>query len=106
MRSTDRRWNFSTIPSGIQIQIFVSIHRPLHASAICVRIVSKSVFRKVCFEKSYNRNNIVNLFSFLDALEKIVDSNYEPLVQDILQCRFRTTGTQEILFSYNKMDFK
>uniref|UniRef100_A0A914BXM0 Uncharacterized protein n=1 Tax=Acrobeloides nanus TaxID=290746 RepID=A0A914BXM0_9BILA len=43
---------------------------------------------------------------FLDALEKIADPHYEPSVQDILQCRFRTTGTQEILFSYNKMEFK
>ena len=35
MRSIDWRWNFSKIPSGIQIQVFVSIHRPFHVSAMC-----------------------------------------------------------------------
>ena len=35
MRSIDWRWNnFSKIPSGIQIQIFVSIHRPFHVSIL------------------------------------------------------------------------
>ncbi|VDM40680.1 unnamed protein product [Toxocara canis] len=43
---------------------------------------------------------------FLDSIERITEDNYSPTTQDILQCRFRTTGIHEINFIYKKLDFK
>uniref|UniRef100_A0A7E4V3N4 G-protein alpha subunit n=1 Tax=Panagrellus redivivus TaxID=6233 RepID=A0A7E4V3N4_PANRE len=42
---------------------------------------------------------------FLDAIVRITDKSYMPEIQDILQCRFPTKGTEEIQFNYENMSF-
>lgn len=49
--------------------------------------------------------NDLIFYSFLDSLVKISAENYLPDVQDIIQCRFPTIGTEEIEFRYQDMDF-
>ncbi|KAH7724468.1 Protein GPA-6 [Aphelenchoides avenae] len=43
---------------------------------------------------------------FLDKVEQVADPSYEPSAQDILQCRYRTIGTQEVHFIYKKVNFR
>ncbi|CAJ0583577.1 unnamed protein product, partial [Mesorhabditis spiculigera] len=42
---------------------------------------------------------------FLDALIRICGEDYQPSEQDILHCRYRTTGVSEISFVYQKINF-
>ncbi|KAE9555493.1 hypothetical protein FO519_001261 [Halicephalobus sp. NKZ332] len=42
---------------------------------------------------------------FLDSISRIASSEYLPDVQDVIQCRYPTIGTEEIEFRYKDMDF-
>lgn len=41
----------------------------------------------------------------MDTIQHIAADNYLPDVQDILQCRYPTVGTEEIEFKYQEIEF-
>ncbi|VDK36855.1 unnamed protein product [Gongylonema pulchrum] len=61
---------------------------------------------QLVYKRRFNYQLLDNAKFFLDSLERITAPNYCPTTQDILQCRFRTTGIHEINFIYKKLDFK
>lgn len=45
-------------------------------------------------------------FSFLDDLERLGETNYQPTEQDILRTRVKTTGIVEVHFTFKNLNFK
>ncbi len=44
--------------------------------------------------------------SFLDDLDRLGTSNYQPTEQDILRTRVKTTGIVEVHFTFKNLNFK
>ena len=45
-------------------------------------------------------------YSYLDSLERIGASTYEPTEQDLLRTRVKTTGIVEVQFDFKRLHFK
>ena len=45
-------------------------------------------------------------YSYLDSLERIGASAYEPTEQDLLRTRVKTTGIVEVQFDFKRLHFK
>ncbi|KAM3726991.1 Guanine nucleotide-binding protein alpha-6 subunit [Dirofilaria immitis] len=61
---------------------------------------------QLAYERRFSYQLLDNAKFFLNSLERITSPNYSPTTQDILQCRFKTSGIHEINFIHNKVDFK
>uniref|UniRef100_A0A1I8EHF8 Guanine nucleotide-binding protein G(O) subunit alpha n=1 Tax=Wuchereria bancrofti TaxID=6293 RepID=A0A1I8EHF8_WUCBA len=57
-----------------------------------------------CFAQKRQKN--INLFSFLDDLDRLGQANYQPTEQDILRTRVKTTGIVEVHFTFKNLNFK
>jgi hypothetical protein len=49
---------------------------------------------------------VLTRFSFLDDLDRLGTSNYQPTEQDILRTRVKTTGIVEVHFTFKNLNFK
>ncbi|VDN57466.1 unnamed protein product, partial [Dracunculus medinensis] len=61
---------------------------------------------QLVYKRRFHYQLLDNAKFFLDSIERIAAKDYSPTTQDILQCRFRTTGIHEMDFMYKKLDFK
>ncbi|KAJ3432566.1 guanine nucleotide-binding protein g(o) subunit alpha [Anaeramoeba flamelloides] len=61
-------------------------------------------------QETYKIRHKFHLFdcakAFLDDVERILDPDYIPTVEDIVQSRSRTTGITDIPFSYGSLNFR
>ncbi|KAL6723258.1 hypothetical protein Aduo_018280 [Ancylostoma duodenale] len=61
-------------------------------------------------QTAYNRKFLYTLLDnckyFLDDIRRITEESYVPTTQDILHCRLKSTGINEISFVYKKIEFK
>uniref|UniRef100_A0A915PF29 Uncharacterized protein n=1 Tax=Setaria digitata TaxID=48799 RepID=A0A915PF29_9BILA len=77
-----------------------------HEMAEIIQQIWQSSGVQLAYERRFNYQLLDNAKFFLSSLQRITSPGYSPTTQDILQCRFKTTGIHEINFMYKKVDFK
>uniref|UniRef100_A0AC34GVR7 G protein alpha subunit n=1 Tax=Panagrolaimus sp. ES5 TaxID=591445 RepID=A0AC34GVR7_9BILA len=71
----------------------------------CIQIIWKSGGIQTAYKKRWSFYLLDSAKYFLDSAARIGADDYLPEVQDIVQCRFPTQGTEEITFRYENMNF-
>ncbi|VDK66570.1 unnamed protein product [Onchocerca ochengi] len=77
-----------------------------HEMAEIIQQIWQSGGVQLVYERRFSYQLLDNAKFFMNSLGRITSPNYSPTIQDILQCRFQTSGIHEINFIYKKVDFK
>mmetsp|Transcript_27071 Transcript_27071/g.37688 ORF Transcript_27071/g.37688 Transcript_27071/m.37688 type:complete len:362 (-) Transcript_27071:290-1375(-) len=64
-------------------------------------VIINAYNRRHQFKKKFNENGA----HFLDRVTEIADEKYDPPMEDILRCRQRTVGHEELKFTLSDIDF-
>ncbi|MFH4975361.1 hypothetical protein AB6A40_002070 [Gnathostoma spinigerum] len=71
-----------------------------------VQRIWQSSTLQLVYKRRFTYHLLDNAKYFLDSIDRIAAHDYSPTTQDIIHCRFQTTGIHELDFTYKKLEFK